>query len=201
MLGSLLSGRKRQSVSRTTCGLHKLLRLKLLKFPSFCNLVHEVNSFCFSKSKVRALVCGSCRAPRGLRAAVPWAHVTASVAALGPTPCATEHGVGSRQAPRQPPLCPAQGKRFSAPCKSPLPSPAWPGRAGSAPCLRQDLASLSVHRRSQRREGKAVPSTFFCFDTLASPRRAAAGSQHPHRLCQRHTGPRVPQVPGGSGAG
>lgn len=51
-------------------------------------------------------------------------------------------------------------------------------------------------------KGKAVPSTFFCFDTLASPLRLQLGSQHaawpsqPAPLSEQRMGPRIPQLSG-----
>lgn len=66
---------------------------------------------------------------------------------------------------------------------------------GTWPCL----AHTGGAKESK---GKAVPSTFFCFDTLASPLSLQLGSQHavlpfqPAPLSEQRMGPWIPQISG-----
>lgn len=100
-----------------------------------------------------------------------------------PPSCSTARG-GEGKAPCQPALCLPRAKQFSAPSKY---LPAHPSGAGGSSLVRRQWLPactgtwprLVCTGGVKEREGKAVPSTFFCFDTLANPLSAAAGFPAP----------------------
>lgn len=118
--------------------------------------------------------------PRGKATALQWAELDPSS-----QPSIVQHSWGGEgKAPCQPALCLPRAKQFSAPSKY---LPAHPSGAGGSSLVRRQWLPactgtwprLVCTGGVKEREGKAVPSTFFCFDTLANPLSAAAGFPAP----------------------
>lgn len=117
--------------------------------------------------------------------AVPWGHVTASVAALGPTPCAMEHGVGSRQAPRQPPLCQHKADGSQHPANPPCPAQLGQGEQAALPACARTWPRSACTGGAKGGRAKLFPAHFSALTHL----RALGGLQL------------VPSTPTGSASG